>query len=292
MVVGSNPVAIDLLHDLPFYDELSVAEISKAFKEYTGSYKTEIIDSKDLLAQLEASKSSTENLFKDFLNEMKGFKYQIIVNVLLNKYRGNGDKKFAPVYLNSATKTVINPEYNLDKCFQEMLYRIDNWINEGSGWIIESTEAEYVNISIYSPLSGSTYVELPHKFKNSVKDLVNFKNNGNKCFLWCHIRHLNPLKTHLERITKADKKMINDLNYKGIKFPVSKNDFSKIEQEINICINLFCYENELTYPVYESDQKFKNCIDLLMISDKNKLRYVYFSKFMCNKTKNKNKKYF
>ena len=47
---------IDLLHQLPFYDELSMKQISKAFKRYTRSYKIEMIDSKDLLVQLEASK--------------------------------------------------------------------------------------------------------------------------------------------------------------------------------------------------------------------------------------------
>ena len=62
--------------------ELSVVEISKAFKRYARSYKIEIIDSKDPLAQLEASKSSTKVLFKDLLNEMKGFKYQKPVNFI------------------------------------------------------------------------------------------------------------------------------------------------------------------------------------------------------------------
>ena len=65
------------------HDQLSVVEISKAFKRYTRSYKIEIIYSKDNLAQIDASKSSTEDLFKDLLNEMKGFKYQITVTVLL-----------------------------------------------------------------------------------------------------------------------------------------------------------------------------------------------------------------
>ena len=72
---------IDLLHELPFYDELSVVEISKAFKGYARSYKIEIVGLKDTLAQLEASKSSIEDLFKDLLNEMKGFKYQIAVKI-------------------------------------------------------------------------------------------------------------------------------------------------------------------------------------------------------------------
>ena len=68
---------IELLHELPFYDELSVAEISKAFRRYARSYKVEIIEPKDPLVQLEARKSSTEDLFKDLLNKMKGFKVEL-----------------------------------------------------------------------------------------------------------------------------------------------------------------------------------------------------------------------
>ena len=112
---------------------------------------------------------------------------------------------------------------------------------------------------------------------------------------WCHIRHLNLVKTHPEGITKEDKSMINDLDYEGIKFPVSKKEYCRIEGQNNICINVFCYENNLTYRVYLSDQKFHNSMDLLLISDEIKSHYVYikdFNRFACNKTKNKNKKYF
>ena len=196
-----------MLYELPFYDELSVAEISKAFKRYARSYKIEIIDTKDPLAQLEANKSSIEDLFKELLNEMKGFKYQITVTVLLSKHKINGDIEYAPVYFHSATKTTINShKYDLDKSFQRFLYRTDNWINEGSGWIIESIEPQYVNISIYSPLIGSTYIELPDGLKNSMKGLININNNDNKCILWCHIRHLDLVKRHPERVTKVNKK--------------------------------------------------------------------------------------
>ena len=68
---------------------------------------------------------------------MEGFKYQITVATLLSKHKENEDKEYTPVYFNSATKTVINSDkYDLDKSLQENLYRIDNWINEGSGWKI------------------------------------------------------------------------------------------------------------------------------------------------------------
>ena len=80
---------IELLHELPFYDELSITEISKAFRRYARSYKVEIADSKDPLVQLEASKSSIKDLFNGLLNKMKGFKYQITTAILLSKEKGN-----------------------------------------------------------------------------------------------------------------------------------------------------------------------------------------------------------
>ena len=47
------------------------------------SYKVEIVEKKDLIVQLEASKSSIKDLFSNLLNKTKGFKYQITVKVLL-----------------------------------------------------------------------------------------------------------------------------------------------------------------------------------------------------------------
>ena len=74
---------IDPLVELPFYEQLSITKTDQAFKGYAMSYKVEIIEKKDPIVQLEASKLSIKNLFSDLLNELKGFKYQITVEVLL-----------------------------------------------------------------------------------------------------------------------------------------------------------------------------------------------------------------
>ena len=60
---------------------------SNAFKGYAISYKVEIIESKDHLVQLEARKSCIKDLFRDLLNDMKGFEYQITMTVLLYKHK-------------------------------------------------------------------------------------------------------------------------------------------------------------------------------------------------------------
>ena len=152
---------------------------------------------------------------------------------MLKKYKPDREIEFRPVYFNSATKTVINRKFGLENYFQKILYLIDNWINEGSGWIVESIESQYISISTYSPLSGSFYMKLPAELKSPKKALINIKNKDQKCFLWCHVRHINPLKEHLERITKEDKKLAKDLDYDGIDFPVRENDFGKTEKKKN-----------------------------------------------------------
>ena len=48
-------------------------------------YKVELVDKKDLIVQLEASRLSIKDLFIDLLNGTRGFKYQITVKVLLKK---------------------------------------------------------------------------------------------------------------------------------------------------------------------------------------------------------------
>ena len=102
---------IDLLHELPFYIEFGIVKTSKAFQGYARSYNIKIIDRKDPSVQLTTGTSSIEDLFKDLLDEIKGFKYQITLKVLLSKYKENIDRELATVFFNSTTKIVINCKY-------------------------------------------------------------------------------------------------------------------------------------------------------------------------------------
>ena len=101
---------------------------------------------------------------------------------------------------------MINHKFSVENAFKQILYMIDNWINGGSGWIVELIESQYINISTYRPLSGSFYVQLSAELKSSKKGLINIKNNDQECFIWCHVRHINPVKIHPERITREVKK--------------------------------------------------------------------------------------
>ena len=68
---------------------------------------------------------------------------------------------------------------------------------------------------------------------------------------------------------------------------MEEKDFSKIKVKNNICINVFGYENGLVFPIYVSDQKFEDSMDLLLLIDDNKSQFVYikdFDRFVLHKT--------
>ena len=149
-------------------------------------------------------------------------------------------------------------------------------------------------------------MDLPVELRGPKIGLSNIKNKDQKCFLRCHVKHINPSKEHSKRILKIDKKpvkhitnpeeskeFISNLDSDGIAFPVQEKDFSKIKVKNNICINVFGYEKYLVLPIYVSDQKLEDSKDLLLLNDNDKSHYVYikdFDRFMSHKTKNENKK--
>ena len=85
---------------------------------------------------------------------------------------------------------------------------IDVWINNGSGWTIESIESPYINISTYRPLSASFYMELPVELKSPRKGLINIKNKDEKCFLGVMLDILILQKKIQKEFKKPTKKLL------------------------------------------------------------------------------------
>ena len=142
---------------------------------------------------------------------------------------------YTTAYFNSKAKTITNANEigsELSISQQEILNTIDIWVSEGSGWTIDKIDSNYINIVVYQPLHGSSYIDLPDELKKKLsKGLINIKIKDDECFRWWHIRHLNPQKKDPQRIKKADKQYIEKLDYTNIVFPVSQKQYNKIEKQ-------------------------------------------------------------
>ena len=182
----------------------------------------------------------TESHLEDLLKTMKGFKFIETLEVTFEKdtidsKTGKHVSIYKTAFFNGKAKTItkvddIVPELNMSR--QEILNVIDKWVSEGSGWVIDRIDSHYLNVTLYKLLNGGSYIELPLELRNPKKGLINIKNQDNECFRWCHIRMLNPIDKHPERVKKEDKDMVDRLDYNGIEFPISKQTTIRLRRKM------------------------------------------------------------
>ena len=275
----------------------NITQIQNALKNSTKSFSVDIIDNKDPLNQLTKTQKVIEHYLNKELGELKGFKYIETLKVTFEKQLED-EIITKTAYFNSKTKILINEnEINevLQTSRQELMKAIGQWISEGSGWTILSVDGHYINLTKYEPLKGTSYIELPTELRNSAKGLINLKNEDNECFRWCHIRYLNNQMKDPQRIKKSDKEYIEKLDYSGIEFPITIKQINKIEKKNSIRIYVFGYEEKQPYPIYISDEKYEDHMELLLITKDENKHYVLikdFNKFMYQQTKHKERKQF
>ena len=280
-----------------------IKELNKALKRHAKSYEIELQDNLNPLNHFTKTRPLTDSHLEDLLKTMKGFKFIETLEVTFEKdtidsKTGKRVSIYKTAFFNGKAKTItkvddIEPELNMSR--QEILNRIDKWVSEGSGGVIDRIDSHYLNVTLYKPLNGSSYIELPTDLRNSKKGLINIMNEDNECFRWCHIRHLNPQEKNPQRIKKEDKKMINELNYDGINFPLSQKHYNNVEKQNSIRINVFGYENGQPFPIHISKETFEDQLNLLLITKDEKKHYVLlkdFNAFMYNQSKHKERKHF
>ena len=260
-----------------------IKELNKDLKGDAKSYGIEIQNYFNPFDHFTKTKAFIESHLERILKDMKGFKFietlevtfvKMVITDSINKTTSQIYKK---AFFNCKAKAItkpndIEPELNVSR--QEILNVIDQWVSEGSGWAIDHIDSHYINVTTYKPLHGSSYIERPTELRNSKKGLINMKNKDEECFRWCHIRHLNPQIKYPQRIKKEDKKMINELNYDGIDFPLSQKHYNKVEKQNSIRINVVGFENGQPFPIHISKEPFEDQMNLLLITKDEKKHYV------------------
>ena len=282
-----------------------IKELKKKFKNHAKSYRIEIQDYLNPLNHFTNTKAFVESHLESLLKDMKGFKFietfeVTFVKVVVTKSDSINKTiswTYKKAFFNGKAKTITKPndtEPKLNISRQEILNMIDQWVSEGSGWAIDCIDSHFINVTLYKPLNGSSYMELPMELRNPKKGLFNMKNKDDKCFRWCHIRHLNPQTEQPERIKKEDKRSIEEFNYEGIEFPIYQKHYNKVEKQNSIRINVFGYENGQPFPIHISKETFEDQMNLLLITKDGKKHYVLikdFNAFMYNQSKHKERKH-
>ena len=161
-----------------------IKELNKALKGHAKSYQIELQDNLNPLNHFTKTRPQTESHLEDLLKTMKGLKFIETLEVTVEKdtidsKTGKRISTYKTAFFNGKAKTItkvddIEPEINMFR--QEILNTIDKWVSAGSGWVIDRIDSHYLKVTLYKPLSGSSYIKLPAKlFKTAFGfHIVNF----------------------------------------------------------------------------------------------------------------------
>ena len=163
---------------------------------------------------------------------------------------------------------------------QSIIEKISIYQKNGSGWYFHEVLYLEIHTVDYNPMRGSSYIPLPDWIMRK-KAIVNILNTDEKCFLWCVLRYLHPRDKNDNRITDL-KQYENELNTKGINFPVKLKNITKFES-LNPSlpgINVFSVnENKKFYPLRMAKRDPQNTIDLFLYEEDGKTHYSLIKNF-------------
>ena len=213
--------------------------------------------------------NATKQSLLKILRENRGVKAKIILNCLMKRIDlKTGEETKVEATFHSEVKTNLlgtNEKKLLNVMFEEVLENMARFQRRGSNWKFEEVLKLEIHLVGFVPLKGNSWIPLPETISKK-KAVINMKNEDNECFKWCVTRALNPVEHHPERITQDLRRQSEELNWRGIEFPMKIDQIDKFERmNERISVNVFYYDKgvlPLRVPKVEKEYQ----IDLLLIT--------------------------
>ena len=240
----------------------------------------------DALALLHAMAPSTTAQIENELRQLRGLKAQLVLTAELQKpprYDEDADEAatiLTRAYFRSKASPILKPEEIVQKLADDrnqIMKKLENFTNEGSGWRLKRCELLDLHIAQYQPFRGRSYIKTPAYIPP--RTVINVKNQDNRCFEWAILSALYPVAhgQHPDRPASYHTYR-GELNFTGVSFPMKVSDVTKFErQNPGLSVNIFGWKNGL-YPLYVSQKQVNKEIDLLLLTapeEPQKTHYVW-----------------
>ena len=93
----------------------------------------------------------------------------------------------------------LHNEHHISFCFEKsialLISEVEEYLSDGSGWLLDSIEELSVNIVSYHPLGGSGHIPTPEFIDRPLSKMMMIN------VFWCVLAHLNPTNSHPERLS-------------------------------------------------------------------------------------------
>ena len=246
--------------------EFKIEEKEMAMKGYLKSYRINGVsgyDSKKFI-------SSIKPKVLDFIKQQKKpIKLKFLFTCTFQKENpATGQINISTGYFHSLVEAITESS-DLSDILNTMtgiiLEKVQQFQNEGSGWVFENIESFDINIAPFEPLSGSSYISLPKNLEDK-KAIINVRNESDhECFKWAITSAIYQREKDPQRLNKKMRNNSQNFNWDGIDFPISIKQIDKFERQNNYAINVFGYEDSKVY-LLRLSKKDSQVVDLLLIT--------------------------
>jgi hypothetical protein len=206
-------------------------------EKYWLKNSSKIIDPVEFLTQ---SKATIQKLMKDILTVHESSKMSIDFYAEFVKLAGDEKTKTSEFIQRCKTKILLKTT-NLDELYrkfsEEIVGKVSLFQERESGWSLYKILNLELSFCKYTPLRGSSYIELPRCIAKK-HAIINVVNNDNECFKWSVLAALHPPKMHPTRVS-AYKNFKDSLKFDNLNFPMKISDITAFEKLNNISVNVF-----------------------------------------------------
>ena len=244
--------------------------ISEAIRRDTSKWVINGNGFKDPEVFLESTTSAVERLINSI--DSVGKKVNtILVCVMVRTNPETGRDIFTIAHFRSKTHNIISEEdirteYSVMK--EKMLENLAKYQRLGSGWRLHSIETLEKFITKFKPVKGKSYKPFPNVITKK-KAVINMENNDDQCFKWAVTRALNPVENNPQRIKGILRTQAEKYNWNDIKFPMKLKDILKFENNNNINVNVFSYDDgtKKVYTLRLSKTDYEEHVNLFLCDE-------------------------
>ena len=183
--------------------EFKIEEKEMALKGCLKSYRINGVSGYDPKKFISSIKPKVLDFIKQ---QKKPIKLKFIFTCTFKKENpATGQIDISTGYFHSLVET-ISESSNLSDILNTMtgiiLEIIQQFQNNGSGWVFENVESFDIKIDPFEPLSGSSYISLPKTLEDK-KAIINVRNeNDHECFKWVITSAIYRREKHPQRLNK------------------------------------------------------------------------------------------
>ena len=172
------------------------------------------------------------------INLHMSFKYHAIDEIKLTDPPVSYHTKMPMIFhVNSHIGTAI--DHCVDKYFDDVTVFIDEFIQNGSGWIFNEYLDADITFMRFIALIGCAKIKIP-RYLIRKQTLINVNNNDEKCFKWAILSSLHPAKKDPQRVTKYQP-YEHELDDSDLQYPVDPMAYKEL--------NVFSQKNNVSFTI-------------------------------------------